>query len=388
MSVKLIRAKDQVQVWSDTYTKEPARMLDVQQELSEAIAEQIHLRLSDGFAQAAARRHSRNHEARDEYLRGRSFEQMRNPVSYPRAIEHYQRAVDIDPGYALAWSSLAFTYGGAALNSDVDPRSVVTPMREAVRRAVQEGPNLSEAQFVLGYQKWLFERDWAGAEAALRAAVTLDRWNADAYRTLGHVLSQSGRHDDAEPWMRRARDLDALDPINHALSSQVAFQKRDFAAAVAHARKATDVRSGFWIAYMQLGQAYEQIGQIAEALEVLKEAERLSDGNTKPTSLRGYIMAKSGRTSEAREALRLLDTRSRTRYVPAYAFALVHAGLGARDAALDWLERAEAAGDVHVIFLRVDPKWDPFRSDRRFQRILARTRFESPPVDSVSRRAP
>ena len=379
VTAKLIRVKDQVQIWSDAYTRELARMLDVQRELSEDIAEQIHLRLSDSFMQAAERRHSRNHEAYVEYQKGRSFEQLRNPASNPRAIEHYLRAVKNDSGYALAWSRLALTYGGGALNSDLDPREVGDAMREAAQRAVREDSKLSEAQFVLGYQKWLFEWDWAGAESAFREAAKLDSGNADAYRMLGHALSQSGRHDEADAWMRRARELDRLDPINHALSAQVAFQKRAFKAAIAHAQKARDLRPGFWIAYMQLGQAYEQDGETALALEALQEAARLSDGNSKPTSLRGYIIAKSGSIAEAREVLRLLDERSRSRYVPPYAYALVHAGLEERDAALTWLEQAERTRDVHLIFLPVDPKWDPYRAEPRCKKILARCGFESRP---------
>jgi Flp pilus assembly protein TadD len=288
----------------------------------------------------------------------------------------------------LAWSALAFTYGAGALNSDADPRELVEPMRAAVERAVREDPNLSEAQFVAGYLKWLFDWDWAGAERAFRAAVTLDRRNADAHRVLGHALSQSGRHHDAGPLMQRARELDPLDPINHALSSQVAFQQRDFTGAIAHARRAMEIRPGFWIAYMQLGQAYEQTGEIDLALEVLQDAAHLSDGNTKPTSLRGYIMAKAGRTAEAREVLRLLQARSRTRYVPPYAYALVHAGLGERGAALDWLERAEAIRDVHLVFLNVDAKWEPYHHEPRFATILARSGFEFPPTSSASGSAP
>jgi tetratricopeptide (TPR) repeat protein len=175
--------------------------------------------------------------------------------------------------------------------------------------------------------------------------------------------------------MRRARELEPLDPINHALSSQVAFQSRDFSAAIEHARRAILVESTFWIGYMQLGQAYEQTGQTDLALEALADATRFSNGNSKPTSLSGYILAKSGRAAEAREVLRQLDARSRERYVPPYATALIHAGLGERDAVFKWLDKAYSTRDVHLIFLTVDPKWDPYRNDPRFQAILGRCGF-------------
>ncbi|HEX5110330.1 MAG TPA: winged helix-turn-helix domain-containing protein [Vicinamibacterales bacterium] len=373
---KLIRAPDQVQVWSASYSRHSAAMLDVQQELSAAIAEQVRLRLSVGPTRVPERRQTRNAAAYDEYLRGRYFENQRNPRTITRAIDHYKQAIAIDPGYALAWSELAFTYGGGALNSDTNPQEVIPRIREAVANAVREQPNLSEAQFIVGYLNWLFEWDWQAAEAGFRKAAELDPANAAAHRTLGHALSQLGRHREAGPEMRRAREIDPFDPINDSLSSQVAFQSRDFAAAVEHARQAIRVDSAFWIAHMNLGQAYEQLGQTELALEALAEAARLSDGNSKPVALRGYILAKSGRASQAREVLRHLDARSRERYVPPYASALVYAGLGERAAVFDWLNKAYAARDVHLIFLPVDPKWDPYRNDPRFREILSRCGFD------------
>jgi tetratricopeptide (TPR) repeat protein len=184
-----------------------------------------------------------------------------------------------------------------------------------------------------------------------------------------------GRHDEARAAMQRAREIDPLDPMHHALSSQVAFQARTYWAAVEHARQAIVVDPEFWIGYMQLGQAYEQLGQTDRALEALLNAERLSHGNSKPISSRGYIFAKAGRAGEAREVLDTLRALSRDRYIPPYAIALVHAGLGERDAMFEWLGRAYDARDVHLIYLPVDPKWDVYRADTRFEALIARCDF-------------
>jgi len=198
---------------------------------------------------------------------------------------------------------------------------------------------------------WLFDWDWKAAEAGFRIAISLDPGNASAHRTLGHALSQTGRHNEAESEMRRAREIEPLDAINHALSSQVAFQTRQYSAAVEHARRTTRVDSEFWIGYMQLGQAYAQLGNTDLALEALTDAARLSGGNSKAVSLRGYVLAQTGRASEAREVLKRLEALSRERYGPPYAMAIVHAGLGEREAVFDWLDKAYAARDVHLIFL-------------------------------------
>ena len=236
-------------------------------------------------------------------------------------------------------------------------------------------PDLAEAQVSLGYLNFLLEWDWSAAESAFRRAIALDPSYALAHRMLGHVLSQTGRHAEARPFMRRAREVDPLYAMNHAMSSQVAFQARDYPAAVEHARHTIMVNPDFWIGYIQLGQAYEQLGEVDSALDAIAKAERLSRGNSKVVSLRGYILAKLRRLDESRDVLRTLDAVSRDRYIPPCAIALINAGLGEREAVFQWLDRAYDARDVHLIFLPVDPKWDEFRSDRRFETLLSRCGF-------------
>ena len=372
---KLIRARDQVQVWSAVYDREPSSMLELQRELSAAIAEQVRFRLSPNRLSGLVRRQTHNADAYDSYLRGRYFENRRSPDSNARAVQQYEHAIALDPNYALAWSGLAFTYSSSAMNSDARPLEVWPRARDAAVQAVRANPNLAESQFVVGYVNWLFDWDWKAAEAGFRIAISLDPGNASAHRTLGHALSQTGRHNEAESEMRRAREIEPLDAINHALSSQVAFQTRQYSAAVEHARRTTRVDSEFWIGYMQLGQAYAQLGNTDLALEALTDAARLSGGNSKAVSLRGYVLAQTGRASEAREVLKRLEALSRERYGPPYAMAIVHAGLGEREAVFDWLDKAYAARDVHLIFLTVDPKWDPYRGDSRFEALLARCGF-------------
>ena len=185
-----------------------------------------------------------------------------------------------------------------------------------------------------------------------------------------------GRQREAEDAMRRTRELEPFSPMSHAMSSQVAFQGRDNAAALKHARQAVLIDSTFWIGYQMLAQAYGDIGETDLALEALADAARFSGGaNSKTISARGYLLGKAGRRDEAREILRSLEEMSRDRYVPPYALALVHAGLGEREKALDMLEKAYAVRDVHLMFLPVDSKWDSFRADPRFVSLLARCGF-------------
>jgi TolB-like protein/DNA-binding winged helix-turn-helix (wHTH) protein/tetratricopeptide (TPR) repeat protein len=372
---KLIRVSDQTQIWTESYDREPSSMLGLQQELSTAIAGQVRLRLSPERREALTRRQTRNADAYDLYLRGRGFANRRTPATTVRAIEYFQRAVTIDPGYALAWSGLADAYSASPINSDADPREVGPRAREAAREAVAADGRLAEARFSLAYVKWLFDWDWPAAISELQQVIALDPGHAFSHMVLGHVLSQSGRHAEAAREVQRAREMDPFSPMTHAISSQVAFQARQYSDALSYARQAILLDNEFWIGHITAAQALVALERVDEALASIDRASRLSGGNIKALSLKGYVLARTGRPAEAREVLAMLEAASRSRYVPRYAMALVHAGLGDRAAALDALERAAVERDVHMIFLPVDPKWDAYRSDPRFGGVLARCGF-------------
>ncbi len=370
----LIRVSDQVQVWSASYDREPTSILGVQQELSTAIAGQIVLHLSPTRLHALSRRQTRDADAYDLYLRGRRFWNQLTPATTRRAVECYGGATHLDPAYALAWSGLADAYSSSPMNGDAPPLDVWSLARDAAARAVGAEPGLAEAQTSLAVVNFMLSWDWQAAEAGLRQAIDIDASYAWAYTMLGNVLSQSGRHAEAWPLMRCGCDLDPLSAINHAMSSQVAFQAGDWSAAIEHARRAIAIDPEFWVGHMQRGQVYEHLGKAELALESLNHAARLS-GNSKPLSLRAHMLAKCGRADEAREMLSMLEHVSRERYMPPYALALVHAGFGERDEVFEYLDKAYETRDVHLVFLTVDPKWDPFRTDPRFDVLLGRCGF-------------
>lgn len=376
LTSKLIRVNDQVQVWSDSFERELTGVLGLQLELSRAVAEQVRFRLSPERLARLARRQTRNGVAYDLYLRGLFHWNQRTPSSTRQAIDYYKRATAFDGGYALAWSGIADAYSASPINGDAEPLKIRTLARHATSEAVRADANLAEVQTSVGILNFWLEWDWPAAEAALRRAISLDSSYPQAHLTLATVLSHTGRHLEAQLEVRRARELDPLDPMMHAISSQIAFNAREFSNAIDHARHALDVAPGFWIGYMQLGQAQEQMGNMESALEAWSTAWRLSgDGNSKALSTRGYALGRAGRVDEARQVLNTVTALSRDRYVPPYAIALVHAGLNEREAVFDALSRAFDAHDVHLAFLPVDPKWDSYRDDARFKKLLPQSGF-------------
>jgi TolB-like protein/Flp pilus assembly protein TadD len=370
---KLIRVRDQAQIWAESYESEPGSMLELQRELSAAIARQVRLRLSPERLGTLAPRHTRNAEAYDLYLRGRHLWNQLTPETNRSAVAFYEQATQLDPEFALAWAGLADAYSASPINSDVLPSEVAAKARRAAAHAFASGADLAETQTALGTVSYWLDWDWPAAETAYRKATELDPSYSQAHRLLGVVLSAMGRHEEARRAMSRARELD-LYPMQYALSAHVELLAHDYPSALEFATQATALDPSFWIGWFQLAQTYERLGKDERALEALKRAE-VSGGNSKMVSLRGYILAKLGRPNEAEDVLRTLKSIARGRYVPPYAMALVHAGLGQRDSAFEWLNRAYDQRDVHLTFLAQDPKWDDFRKDARFRELIERCDF-------------
>jgi TolB-like protein/Flp pilus assembly protein TadD len=374
---QLIRVEDQTHIWTSNYDRDVTSVFAIQRELSAAIARHVGLQLLPERPGALAGRQTGKVEAHDAYLRGRYFWNQLSAVTTKRAMEYYGRAVELDPEYALAWSGMADAYATSPVHADKPPLQVWPRAREAVAHATASGPELPEVHTSLGLLKFWLDWDWVAAEAAYRKSIALDPCYSPAHRFLGIVLSHMARHDEASMALRQARDLDPLNATNHALSAQVAFAARDYSVAVQFAQQAITIDPEFWVGYIQLAQASERVGNSEIALDALNNAGRFSSGNSKLMSIRGYICARLGKAKEAHEALHTLEAVSRERYVPPYATALVYLGLGQHDSALQWLERAYDAHDVHLAFPPVDPKWDPLRADGRFADLLGRCGFLS-----------
>lgn len=372
----LIRVRDQVVIWTRAYDDEPRSALDFQRDLGVTIAGQIRRTLAPERLEALARRHTGNSEAFRLYLRGlHAWHQLNPPQSTQLAIKFYTLATQTDPGYALAWAGLALAHAGAPINADVDPRLIGPEARRTAARAVTADARLAEAQTAMGAVHFWFDWDWTNAEAMFRQAVAADPNYAFGRRMLGILLSHQALHDEASDHMRGLLTLEPDYEMNWALRAQVAFNAHEYASAEEFATMATKFKPNFWIADYQLAMASEQRGKRDLALRTLDKHLTAAVANSKLSALRGYILGTMGRHAEAREVLTGFDAASRNRYVPPYARALVHAGLGERTAALDWLEQATDARDVHVIALATDPKWDSFRDDTRFIDLLKRCGF-------------
>jgi TolB-like protein/DNA-binding winged helix-turn-helix (wHTH) protein/Flp pilus assembly protein TadD len=378
---QLIRVSDSEQLWSASFDRELTNVLGLQREISIAIAEQVRMSLSPDVAAAIDRRQTSNPVAYELYLKGRYEWTQLSPASLRRAIDYYRQAVDLDPGYALAWAGMAHALAASPMTADTEPEKVLQATRDAVERALQSGSDLAEVQYAEGYYEFFVRWDWGAAEIAARQAVALDPNNGIAHMLLGMVLSQTGQDLEAREMLRRARELEPLFPLTYANSAYVETAAGTPREGIEYARQAIAINPEFWVGYLQLGNTLIALDEPVAALDAFTMAARYSEDNSKAVSSRAFLLAQLGREEEAETILDDLTTLSTSEYVPPYAVAVVHLGLGNIDETYEWLERALAARDVHLLGLPTDAHFRALHDDPRYRSLLVRGGLERQPAN-------
>ena len=374
--VKLIRVRDQSRIWSESYDRFGSGVIQIQDELGNAIARQIGVELLPGDTNQ--RPQTRTLDAYDPYLLGRHFLNQVTPSAIRKSIEYFQTAVAKDPSYALAFAGLADAYSLLPITSDASPRDMWPLARNAAAEAIRLNDSLAEAQAAGGYVDFWLEWDWGRSEERLRRAIQLNPNSILAHRYYAHLLNNSGRHTEAVAQITKARQLDPISPGTNTMAGQFLFYAGRYTEAIEALDKAFSIDPGFWVAHIMRGQIYERSGKPEAAIQSFEQAYSSSGGNMVALSLKGYVLAKSGRHAEAEQIVHGLVEAGKNRYVPPSYVALVYAGLNNREAALEWLDKGYEARDVHMVFLTIDPKWDDLRSNPRFQELLKRCHFVLP----------
>ena len=360
------------QLWAGQFDEKFTDIFAVQDAISGRVAGALALHLSGEEERRLTKRYTENAAAYELYLMGRYHLYKLTPPEVRKGGEFFQEAVRVDPSYALAYAGIADAYSTLPITSDVAPRDAFPKAKEAVTKALELDGSLAEAHAILGRIKFWFDWDWAGSESEFRRAIDLSPNNADAHRLYAHLLSNTGRHEEALRELKRARELDPFSLITNTLQGQfLHFAGRDD-EAVRSFEKTFELNPNFWVAHTQLASVLIHKKMYGQALTELEKAREQSRGNTHTIALTGYVMALSGERGRARGVLEELRRLSRERYVPPYNMAIVHHGLGEREEALAWLEKAFEERDVLLTFVAVDRKWDALRSDQRFVSLLER----------------
>src|ERR1022692_4223584 len=371
ISVQLIQADNQTYLWTESYDRELKDVLAVQDSVVRSIASQIHTALTGEQKTTLVNSGPIPPEAYLAYLKGRYYWNKRTGDGMEITEPYFQQAIDSDPTHAAAYSGLADCNSGLAWHGFKSPADALPKAYAAARKAVEIDPQSAEAHASLGLvlsHGW----DWAGAEAEFRRALELDPQYANAHHWYGDYLSIKRRHDDAVSEARRALELD---PLNLMIGTWVAlryYQAHNYSRAIEQARNSVELDSNFAAAHLLLGEGYVQAGLHSEGVSELKRAASLSGDSPLSTGQVAVALAAAGRKREALRIAHELETISRKRYVSPYGLAQIYAALNSKGDTFKWLQAAYGDRALWMGYLAVDPVFDRYRSDHRFQELLRR----------------
>jgi DNA-binding winged helix-turn-helix (wHTH) protein/TolB-like protein/tetratricopeptide (TPR) repeat protein len=372
IDTELVDVEDGSRLWGAHLERPVADIFAVQDEISREIAKGMRLRLTGEERDRLARRNTESVEAYTLYLKGRYFWNKRNEKGFDDAIACFHAAIELDPSYALAYTGLAdcFALEGSMEYGIAPPNDAMPKARAAATKALEIDPEQAEAHASLGLVLW--EYDWKrnDAERELRRAIELRPGYATAHQWLAELLAEQGRAEEALREIQRAQELD---PLSLAIATDLgllSYYQRDFEKAVTYLRAALAMDPNFHQASLALGLVYLQQGEHAKAVEVLRTANQAVGGAPSTMAALGFASALAGGTGEARALLDGLLAASKEQYIPSYYIAGIHLGLGERERAFEWLDRACTEHCSLLGTLNVDPVFDSIRGDPRFAALL------------------
>jgi TolB-like protein/Tfp pilus assembly protein PilF len=374
ITAQLIQVRDQTAVWTDSYDRELKDLLAVQDSVVRSIASQIHIALTEEQQKRFATPRQLSPEAYDAYLKGRYYWNKRTGASMQKAEQYFQQAIDHDPNYAAAYSGLVDCNSGLAWHGFKSPAEALPKAYAAARKALEIDSESAEAHASLGLamsHHW----DWSGAEAEFKRALQLDPQYANAHHWYADYLSMQRSHNEAVAEAKRALELD---PLNLMISTWLGLRyylARDYSRAIEENRGTVELDPNFAAGHLLLGEDYVQAGLHNEAISELKRAADLSGDSPLYEAQVAVALALAGRNRDALRIVHELETTARTHYVSPYGVAQIYAALNQKENTFKWLQAAYEDHAVWIGYLDVDPIFDRYHSDERFEHLLRRVKL-------------
>ncbi|HEY8586277.1 MAG TPA: winged helix-turn-helix domain-containing protein [Rhodanobacter sp.] len=317
------------------------------------------------------------------YLAGRDLIDAPSMLRAKRAIGVFRQVLDIDPGYARAWSGQAFAWRVLTITGDMDPGLAFPLAKAAVRHALALDPNLPEAHAADGFNLFWNDWDWAGAERAFERAIDLDARVPDGHFGYAYLLNNLGRSDEALTHARLARELDPLSPLLNALEGAflaAAGYPEQANERIAHA---LEIAPGFWVALLARAAMASAQGDPAAAVGMLEQAATMSGRSSQVLAALAPALVATGNRAGAEALREELRTLSESAFVPGGSRAAISNALGLHDEALELLELAHVQRDVRMCFLKIDARWNNLRSQPRFQALMKHMGFTAGAANGV-----
>ena len=369
--LSLVDARTGNQIWGDQYNRKLTDLISLQGEIARDVSNKLKIKLSGADEQKLTKNYTENAEAYQLYLKGNYEWNKHTLEDLQKSVGYYNQALEKDPNYALAYTGLANSYGMLG-NGYLPPNETFPKTRAYASKALTIDDTLAEAHTAMGGVSLLYDWNWAEAEKELKRAQSLNPNETGAHDLYGGYLEAMGRFDEAQAEAKRAQELDPLSPMMNTDVGTNSYFARQYTEAIAQFEKAINLEPRNVDAWTYLGQAYEQKKMYAQAIATFQKGITQAERSPQLVAALGHTYAQAGERDKALKTLDELREMSKQRYVSPYLFAVVYVGLGDKDQALAWLEKAYQDRSFFLVWLKVEPFFDPLRDDARFQDLLRR----------------
>jgi TolB-like protein/Tfp pilus assembly protein PilF len=357
------------QIWGEQYNRTLSDIVSVQEEVSKRISEELRFKLTDEDERKLGRYYNVAPEAYLYYLKGRYYYNKRTEVGYQKALESFEQAIDIDPGYALAYCGLADSYVAYDFFGVLPPWEASPKAKAAAMNALAIDDTLGEPHASLACIRMMYERDWAGAEKEFKRAIELNPNNVNTHNWYSHFLMAMGRIEESFNESKIALELDPLDQSASQYLGWHYLHVRQYDKSIKQLEQTLAQNPDFCLAHITLGMAYEQRSEFDKAIAEFQKAGEIC----KLAIIQGFIghaYAMAGRDEKALQILEELLELSKRSYVPPYVIALIYTAQDKKPEAFEWLGKAYAAQNEWLNWIKVTPEVDSLRSDPRFQNLM------------------
>ncbi len=365
VTVRLIRIADGRQLWAAQFDEKFTDILAVEDSISGQVASALALKLTGGEKQQLTKHFTEDAEAYNLYLKGRYFWNKRTAEAVNKSIDYFSEAIKRDPRYALAYVGLADAYLVLPNFSVAQPKEMLPKAREAAQTALRIDNKLPEAHATLAGISADFDWNWTEAENQFKQAIQMNSNYATAHQWYGEYLDRAGRSDDAIRELTRAKELDPLSLIINTSLGQAYYHSRRYDRAIDQLQKTLDLDPSFVSARLHLGLVFMQMKMYQQSISELQKARSASGDAPNIVALLGVAYWQSGNKSVGQSLVGNLIRQQ----AEARDMAIIYTGIGDRDQALSWLEKAYEDHSWLVLLIKADPYFDPLRSDARFRNL-------------------